>query len=171
MTHRVTATRAVGARKSRRHNATHSPEAGALHRADELASIFKMLSNPNRLKIILFLAAQERSVGEMEAVLGIHQPTLSQQIGELRDAALIRGRRVAKSAIYALTADRGQRALHTIYTLSGSMSPPAQMLLERSHTSRRSQPAAVFAAVFASNGEARAARRHPSTGMYRSERP
>ena len=141
------------------------------YQADELTPIFKMLSNPNRLRILLFLAAQERSVGEMESVLGIRQPTLSQQLGELRDAALIVGRRVAKSALYALTTDRGRRALHTIQTLAGAISPPAKTLPGRSHTSGGSQPAAVFAAVFAADGEALPVRRHPSTRTYRSERP
>ncbi len=110
-------------------------------------------------------------MGDMESVLGIRQPTLSQQLGELRDAALIVGRRVSKSAIYALTADRGRRALHTIQTLGGATSPPAKTLPARSHTSGRSQPAAVFAAVFAADGEALPMRRHPSTRTYRSERP
>jgi DNA-binding transcriptional ArsR family regulator len=168
MTRQMVTTKALGPRKSRRRDPSDEL---ALFRADELASIFKMLSNPNRLKIVLFLAAEERTVGEMEAMLGIRQPTLSQQIGELRDAALISGRRVAKSAIYALTVDRGRRALHTIQTLSGAMSPPAQTLLERSNALRRSQPAAVFAALFASDGEPLTVRRHPSTRMYRSERP
>ena len=168
MSHRVTAAKAPGAVKSRPRDSSAGP---ASYRTEELASIFKMLSNPNRLKILAFLAAQERSVGQMESVLGIRQPTLSQQLGELRSSALIVGRRVAKSAIYALTADRGRRALHTIQTLGNAISPPAQTLPERSHPSGRSQPAAVFAAVFAADGEALPVRRHPSTRTYRSERP
>ncbi|GAC1676470.1 MAG: hypothetical protein NVS9B2_27050 [Steroidobacteraceae bacterium] len=110
-------------------------------------------------------------MSEMEAVLGIRQPTLSQQIGELRNAALITGRRVAKSAIYGLTADRGRRASHTIHTLSGATSPPVQTHRERSATSDRSQPAAVFAAVFSSNGKPFTATMHPSIRTYRSKSP
>ena len=91
----------------------------ALRRADELAETFKMLGNANRLKIVVFLAQGERSVGELETALQIHQPTLSQQLGELREAGLIRGRRVAKAAFYALTETQGHRALETIDIAGG----------------------------------------------------
>ena len=91
----------------------------ALRRADELAETFKMLGNANRLKIVVFLAQGERSVGEIGTALQIHQPSLSQQLGELREAGLIRGRRVAKAALYALTETRGYRALETIFIASG----------------------------------------------------
>jgi len=48
--------------------------ANALRRAEELAESFKMLGNARRLKIVVFLDERERSVGEIEAALAIHQP-------------------------------------------------------------------------------------------------
>lgn len=51
--------------------------------------------------IIVYLDTKERSVSDIEASLKIRQPTLSQQLGELRDAGLIVGRRVSKSAVFA----------------------------------------------------------------------
>jgi ArsR family transcriptional regulator len=97
----------------------------ALRRAHELAGTFKVLSNPNRLKIILFLDERERSVSEIEAKLEIHQPTLSQQLGELRDAGLIHGRKAAKSVFYALTDGPGRRAIETIHLANGHVAPGA----------------------------------------------
>jgi DNA-binding transcriptional ArsR family regulator len=125
-----------------------APEPATLRQADELAVIFKMLSNVNRLKILVYLDRSERTVSEIETTLKIRQPTLSQQLGELRDAALIVRRRVAKSAIYALTADRGRRALHTIYMASNRKVQPIDA---KGRTTRRtsSQPAAVFASMIA----------------------
>ncbi len=120
----------------------------ALRRAHQLAATFKMLSNPNRLKIILFLDERERSVSEIEATLEIHQPTLSQQLGELRDAGLIAGRKAAKSVIYALTDGPGRRALETIHLANGhaprgAMPPPPRNAFHQ---------AAVFASVLSTRG-------------------
>jgi DNA-binding transcriptional ArsR family regulator len=126
-----------------------APEPATLRQADELAVIFKMLSNVNRLKILVYLDRSERTVSEIETTLKIRQPTLSQQLGELRDAGLIVGRRVAKSAIYALTADRGRRALHTIYMASNRKVQPVDANEGRATRRTSSQPAAVFASMIA----------------------
>lgn len=115
-------------------------------RAEALSVIFKMLGNPNRLRIIFFLHAQERTVSETERVLKIRQPTLSQQLGELRAAGLILRRRVAKSAIYALTPKGGDLAVRLTQALQGLGSAP---VISASSTPvvRKSLPAAMFATV------------------------
>lgn len=127
--------------------AASSPGANALRRAEELTESFKMLGNANRLKIVVFLDERERSVGEIEAVLAIRQPTLSQQLAELRDAGLIAGRKAAKSVIYSLTPGLGRRALETVYLASGHVAPRAATPVRQS-----SHQAAVFAAVLAPRG-------------------
>ncbi len=106
-----------------------------------------MLGNARRLKIVVFLDERERSVGEIEAALAIHQPTLSQQLGELRDAGLIAGRKAAKSVIYSLTDGLGRRALETIYLASGHVAPRTSTPARKS-----SHQAAVFAAVLSTRG-------------------
>jgi DNA-binding transcriptional ArsR family regulator len=105
-----------------------------------------MLGNANRLKILVFLDGHGRSVGDMEAALSIHQPTLSQQLAELRNAGLIVGRKAAKSVIYTLTDDTGRPALEAIYLASGHAVTPAP---PRSHSSTQ---AAVFASVLCTRG-------------------
>ena len=125
------------------------PSSRALRRADELAETFKMLGNANRLKIVVFLAERERSVSEIEAALQIHQPTLSQQLGELRDAGLIRGRRVAKAALYALTEIGGYRALETIYIATGHANAPAALPSPKEGPAMQ---AAGFASVLTTRG-------------------
>ncbi len=124
-----------------------STNASALRRATELAESFKMLGNVNRLKIVVFLDECERSVSEIEAALSIRQPTLSQQLGELRGAGLIKGRKAAKSVIYSLTEGRGRRALETVYLSNGSLAPCA-----RPPVPGFSQQAAVFASVLSTRG-------------------
>lgn len=130
--------------------------AKALRRSEELADTFKMLGNANRLKIVVYLDEQERSVGDIEAALEIHQPTLSQQLGELRDAGLIVGRKVAKTVIYALTPKLGRRALETIYLANGH-APRAEAQLPPRNPPNQ---AAVFASVLSARGS-QVAQLHP----------
>lgn len=126
-----------------------NPSTKALRRADSLAELFKILGNANRVKIMVFLDERERSVGEIEAALAIHQPTLSQQLGGLRDANLITGRRAAKSVIYSLTEAHGRRALEIIHLANGHLA--ARMPVQASARGRAHQ-AAGFASVLSARG-------------------
>ena len=56
--------------------------------ADAACRLLKTLSNPDRLLLLCRLSQGEACVGELESELGIVQPTLSQQLGVLRDEAL-----------------------------------------------------------------------------------
>ncbi len=77
-------------------------EAAATAAADRL----KLVANPNRLRILALLARGECAVSEIEQRLGIRQPTLSQQLGELRNAAIVATRREHKVVFYSLTDPR-----------------------------------------------------------------
>ena len=92
-----------------------------LSRSVDLAETFKILGNPHRLRILMLLDKGERSVSEIEAALDIHQPTLSQQLGELRDAELLISRRAAKSVFYSVSESRGKFAVQAIRFASGTV--------------------------------------------------
>lgn len=83
-----------------------------LKRASEL---MKILSHPTRLRLAFHLAAGESSVAEMERVLEIRQPSLSQHLGELREAALVTNRRQHKLVFYKLT---DSSAIHLLEMIS-----------------------------------------------------
>lgn len=70
------------------------------------SDFLKAMSNPVRLSILCVLMEGSRSVSELETLLDVHQPTLSQQIGELREAGIIVGTRVAKAVVYRLADPR-----------------------------------------------------------------
>ena len=53
--------------------------------SERAASLLKSLANPDRLLLLCQLVEGERSVTELEALTGIRQPTLSQQLGVLRN--------------------------------------------------------------------------------------
>lgn len=73
------------------------------HNAPEIAAKLKLLSNPNRLLIVCRLLEGEMSVGDIETELNIRQPTLSRELGHLRDAKVISPRRQSKVVFYSLT--------------------------------------------------------------------
>jgi DNA-binding transcriptional ArsR family regulator len=91
-------------------------------RADEVSELLKLLGNPQRLLIACLLREGDYAVSEIEEKLGIRQPTLSQQLGALREAGVIEGRREAKAVIYHLVDARMRHildALHSIFSPMG----------------------------------------------------
>lgn len=96
-----------------------------IHENAERASTFlKALANENRLVILCALAEDERNVGELEKILGIRQPTLSQQLARLRSDGMVATRREKKQIYYRLASDEAELVLGLIFELfctGGSM--------------------------------------------------
>ena len=61
--------------------------------ADEACRLMKVLSNPDRMLLLCEISQGEKCVGELEAILDIHQPTLSQQLTVLRNEEVVETRR------------------------------------------------------------------------------
>ncbi|WP_165865542.1 ArsR/SmtB family transcription factor [Vallicoccus soli] len=66
------------------------------------AELFKVLSTPLRLGIVVELARAERRVQELVDALGASQPLVSQHLRHLRAAHLVRGDRQGREVVYAL---------------------------------------------------------------------
>ncbi|KAB2731391.1 sulfite-sensing transcriptional repressor BigR [Brucella intermedia] len=96
-------------------NAKRMTRAEMEGRATEVAELLKTLSHPARLMLACTLAEGEYSVGELEEALGIHQPTLSQQLGVLREAGVVETRREAKQIFYRLTEARAAQLIEALY--------------------------------------------------------
>jgi DNA-binding transcriptional ArsR family regulator len=75
------------------------------------SDFLKALGNPVRLSILCVLSEGARTVGELETILDVHQPTLSQQIGALREAGIIEGRREARAVSYSLADPRASQLI------------------------------------------------------------
>jgi len=69
---------------------------------ESLCSTLKVIANPNRLRILILLIEGEFSVGEIESALRIKQPTLSQELRNLRDSGLVSTRRESKVIFYSV---------------------------------------------------------------------
>ncbi|MBB3216175.1 DNA-binding transcriptional ArsR family regulator [Ochrobactrum sp. RC6B] len=96
-------------------NAKRMTRAEMEGRATEVAELLRTLSHPARLMLACTLAEGEYSVGELEEALGIHQPTLSQQLGVLREAGVVETRREAKQIFYRLTEARAAQLIEALY--------------------------------------------------------
>ena len=77
--------------------------------------LMKVLANPDRLLILCQLSQGERKVGELEELLGIGQPTLSQQLTVLREDELVSTRREGKSIFYALSSPKVLAVMQVLY--------------------------------------------------------
>ena len=88
-----------------------------LDAARQANGLLRALANENRLRLMCQLSQGERSVGELEALLGIRQPTLSQQLGVLRSEELVQTRRDGKQIFYRIADERAQQVLETLYRL------------------------------------------------------
>lgn len=83
--------------------------------AVQACSLMKVLANPDRLMILCQLSQGEKRVGELEELLGIVQPTLSQQLTVLRDERLVSTRREGKNIYYALDSPKALAVIETLY--------------------------------------------------------
>ncbi|SIR30935.1 DNA-binding transcriptional regulator, ArsR family [Rhizobium sp. RU35A] len=83
----------------------------------EASELLKLIGNANRLALVCYLMETEASVSALEEELGIRQPTLSQQLAELREAGIVEGRREGKAIVYRVTDARVQALVETLREL------------------------------------------------------
>jgi len=67
-----------------------------------IAKTLRVLADPNRLRILLLLKAEELSVAELQEILSMGQSTISTHLSQLKQAALVEDRRTGKSNLYRL---------------------------------------------------------------------
>lgn len=100
----------------------------AVKAADKL----KVYAQPQRLMILSFLLRGERTVGEIDAVTGIGQPALSQQLAELRRNELVKTRRESKQIWYELADDKVCLCVRSMEAILGDDNGEVQQLLNSS---------------------------------------
>ena len=66
------------------------------------ADLFKALAHPARVRALEVLVSGEHTVGELQPLVGIESSHLSQQLGVLRRAGLVKTRKEGSSVIYSL---------------------------------------------------------------------
>lgn len=83
--------------------------------ATQACALMKVLANPDRLMILCQLSQGEKCVSELEELLGIVQPTLSQQLTVLREQQLVSTRREGKHIHYTLSSPKALAVIQTLY--------------------------------------------------------
>lgn len=86
-------------------------------RSGEATALLKALANPDRLILLCHLLAGERTVADLGELTGIAQPTLSQQLGVLRNESLVATRREGKFIHYRVASPGVRAILRTLYRL------------------------------------------------------
>ncbi len=71
----------------------------------EMSSLFKMMSDPTRLKIISALLVRELCVRDLAGLMQMSQSAISHQLAALRNSRLIKFRREGKQIFYSLDDD------------------------------------------------------------------
>ncbi|MET3890924.1 DNA-binding transcriptional ArsR family regulator [Bosea sp. OAE506] len=86
-------------------------------RAVEVAALLRVMAHPLRLMLACKLTEGEYAVGELERLLDIHQPALSQQLGVLREAGIVETRRDGKQIHYRLTQQKAAQLIEALYAI------------------------------------------------------
>ncbi len=69
---------------------------------EQITTTFKALGEPTRLKIVKLLSGRELCVCELEAVLDMSQPRVSQHLKVLRNAGIVKERKHGQRAFFSL---------------------------------------------------------------------
>jgi ArsR family transcriptional regulator len=79
------------------------------------ANLLRSIANEKRLVILCQLYNGERSVGELEEVVGLSQSALSQHLAKLRSAGVVATRREAQTIYYSLKDPGAERVIGALY--------------------------------------------------------
>jgi ArsR family transcriptional regulator len=85
--------------------------------ASKAVVALKLLANEARLLLLCQLSQGEMCVSDLEQTLGIHQPTLSQQLGVLRNEGVVDTRREGKNIFYSVADPAMLEILAVLYRL------------------------------------------------------
>ena len=83
--------------------------------AAQASGLLRLLANEDRLMLLCQLTQGEQNVSALEDLTGIRQPTLSQQLGVLRNEQVVETRRDGKQIYYRLCNQQVEALLMTLY--------------------------------------------------------
>jgi len=99
------------------HDLAEAEIAEVVKNAQDAADFLKILSHEGRLMILCHLVDGEKSVAELEKLLAVRQPTVSQMLARLRLEGVVETRRDGKAIYYSLADDRARQLIEIIYDM------------------------------------------------------
>ena len=89
---------------------------GELHdMASHAVELLKAMANEWRLMILCQLAEGEKTVSELQDILGLSQSALSQHLAVLRRERIVKARKHAQSVTYSLAGDEAPKVMNTLH--------------------------------------------------------
>jgi len=85
--------------------------------AAKAGGLLKVLANSDRLLLLCQMSQGEYCVSELEAMTGIRQPTLSQQLSVLREEQMVSTRREGKQIFYRIASVEAMAVMKVLYEL------------------------------------------------------
>ena len=99
--------------------AVHGEDSSQLTELHGMAShaceLLKAMANEWRLMILCQLSEGEKTVSELQALLGLSQSALSQHLAILRRERIVRSRKHAQSVSYSLAGDEATRVMESLH--------------------------------------------------------
>ena len=83
--------------------------------ASHACELLKAMSNKWRLMILCQLSEGEKTVGELQSLLGVGQSAVSQHLAILRREKIVDSRKEAQSIIYSLSGDEAIKVMATLH--------------------------------------------------------
>jgi DNA-binding transcriptional ArsR family regulator len=83
--------------------------------ASHACELLKAMSNEWRLMILCHLSEGEKTVGELQSLLGLSQSALSQHLAILRREKIVQPRKHAQSVSYSLAGDEATMVMATLH--------------------------------------------------------
>ena len=85
--------------------------------ASHACELLKSMANEWRLMILCQLSEGEKTVGELQSLLGLSQSALSQHLAVLRRERVVRSRKHGQSVSYSLAGDEATMIMETLHEL------------------------------------------------------
>ena len=86
-------------------------------KSGQASRLLKSLANDRRLLILCHLSENEKSVSELERLVGLSQSALSQHLARLRRDNLVQTRREAQTIFYSIASPEADAVLQTLYMI------------------------------------------------------
>jgi DNA-binding transcriptional ArsR family regulator len=83
--------------------------------AAHAVELLKAMANEWRLMILCQLAEGEKTVSELQSLLGLSQSALSQHLAVLRREKIVKARKHAQSVSYSLAGDDAPKVMNTLH--------------------------------------------------------
>lgn len=93
--------------------------------ARRASTLLKAMGNERRLTVLCYLIEGEKTVSELETLIGISQSALSQHLARLRRDGLVETRRAAQNIFYSVASSEVLELLQSLHHILCRPSRPA----------------------------------------------